>query len=165
MLSKKVLTKSKIRENDKEKQGMEIVRINDLENAEQLLLDHNREIGRTLTDAELTAGVRKFLANGEVLGYVRDGHIIGMLNLYCNNYETLEAYICNVYILEGFRGHHYARNLVSRAIEICKQKKFKSVRLHVAENNIPAVTVYENLGFSFTGEYKESDAEMRLPLY
>ena len=140
----------------------EIIRINDLYNAEELLLSHNREIGRELSEDELINGVKKFISCGEVLGIVRENHIIAMLNLYCNNTTTLEAYICNVYVLESYRGNHIAENMLIKAIEICKNRRFKSVHLHVSENNNPAVKLYKKLGFSFTEEYRNTDREMVL---
>ena len=124
---------------------MKIVRINDLNNAEELLYNHNREIGRTMPENELRAGIRKFIKNGEVLGYVTENGIIAMLNLYCNNYETLSAYICNVYVLKEYRGNHYSEDLLCEAIKICKQRKFENIRLHVSVENAPAVSIYKKL--------------------
>ncbi|WP_182374000.1 GNAT family N-acetyltransferase [Holdemanella biformis] len=142
---------------------MEIIRINDLENAETLLYDHNREIGRTLPDEDLIPGIRKFIKDGEVLGIVEGNRIVAMLNLYCNNYETLSAYICNVYVLEEYRGKHIAKDLMERAIEICKSRDFKNVKLHVTPDNTPAVKIYRSLGFDFTGNQNASkDYEMTL---
>lgn len=140
----------------------EVLRINDLKNAEQLLIDHNKEIGRDLKEEELIAGVNKFLTKGEVLGFVENDHVLAMLNLYCYMYETLEAYICNVYVLEEYRGRHFAEKMMRKAIEICKNKRFKSIHLHVSESNAPAVALYKKLGFFFTDGYREMDREMVL---
>ena len=142
----------------------EVIRINDLDNAEQLLLDHNREIGRDLEESELIAGIHKFLTKGDALGFVENNHICAMLNLYCNMYDTLEAYICNVYVLEEYRGNHYAERMMEKAIQICKKKGFKSIHLHVSESNIPAVALYRKLGFSFTESFRGSNREMVLNL-
>lgn len=142
----------------------EIVRINDLDNAEFLLIEHNKEIGRELTDQELIIGIRKFLVNGDVLGIVENNHVIAMLNLYCNNYDTLQAYICNVYVLEQYRGNHLAERMMLDAITICKNRKFKSIHLHVAENNKPAVISYKKLGFEFADGKRGNDREMVLIL-
>lgn len=144
---------------------MKIIRINDLGNAEKLLYEHNRKIGRKLSDDELIVGVRKFIKNGEVLGIVENDHIIAMINLYCNNYETLSAYLCNVYVLEEYRGHHIAKRMIEHAISICRARDFKFIRLHVAPDNLPAVKTYSSLGFVFTGMQNDiHDYEMCLDL-
>ena len=142
----------------------DLIRINDLENAEQLLWSHNKEIGRTLSDEELLAGIRKFIEKGEVLGCVENNRIIAMLVLYCYDRQTLQAYICNVYVLDEYRGRHLSERLIEKAIDICRLKGFKTICLHVAENNIPAVKTYEKLGFAFTDGFRGTDREMVLVL-
>jgi biotin carboxylase/GNAT superfamily N-acetyltransferase len=141
-----------------------VLRINDLDNAERLLFDHNIEIGRDLPEAELKEGIRKFLSNGEVLGFVENDHIIAMLNLYCNHLDTRKAYICNVYVLEEYRRKRLAERMMRRAIEICKERAFKSVSLHVSERNVPAVSLYTKLGFEYTDGYRNEDREMELDI-
>ncbi len=144
---------------------MEVIRINNLNNAEELLYDHNREIGRTMPENELRAGIQKFIKNGEILGYIVADRIIAMLNLYCNNYDTLSAYICNVYVLEEYRGKHYSENLLNKAVQICRERNFKNVCLHVSVENTPAVHIYKKMGFRFTGEKNSAnDYEMKLDL-
>ena len=142
----------------------EITIINGLGNAEQLLWDHNKEIGRNLSDEELRTGIRKFLEKGDVIGIVEKDRIVAMLVLYCNNYETLEAYICNVYVVNEYRGNNLSLQMVEKAVEICKDRRFRTIRLHVSESNIPAVKTYRKLGFAFSDGYRGTDREMVLEL-
>ena len=144
---------------------MEVVKINDLSNAKELLYNHNKEIGRTLTDDELLKGIDKFLNFGDVLGFVDSNRIIAMVNLYCNDYETLNAYICNLYVLDDYRGKHYGKKLVDSAIAIARQRNFKNIFLHVYKDNIVAIELYKSLGFIFTGNTKNDDLEMVLKLW
>lgn len=141
-----------------------IVRINDLNNAFDLLYRHNREIGRSLTEDELVSGIRKFLEHGNVFAVIVDDRIIAMLNVYCNDFETGQAYINNVYVLPTYRGNHLARELMIRAIQYCQEHGFCAICLHVAENNVAAVTTYQKLGFIFTDNTKGESREMRLTL-
>ena len=144
---------------------MKLVRINDLDNAEKLLYRHNREIGREISDEELNCGIKKFLEKGEVLGYIDKGKIVAMLNLYCNNHETLSAYICNVFVLKEYRGCRYSETLFEKAIAICKKNQFKNIRLHVSIDNHVAIHIYKKIGFNFTGEKNSvGDYEMKLDL-
>ncbi len=141
-----------------------LVRINDLENAEQLLWNHNKEIGRTLSDQELIDGIRKFISKGEIIGLVENDRIAAMLVLYCNNFDTLEAYICNVYVMGEYRGNHLTQQMVGKAIELCILKGFQSIHLHVSEDNVPAVKTYKKMGFVFSDGYRGTDREMILRL-
>lgn len=137
-----------------------VIRINDLDNAFDLLYRHNLEIGRNLSESELVSGIRKFLEHGNVFGIVIENRIIAMLNVYCNNYQTREAYINNVYVLPEHRGNHLAFHLMQHAIRFCRECNFNSIRLHVAEDNVAAVTTYRKLGFVFTDNTNEVNREM-----
>jgi len=92
-----------------------------------------------------------------------ENHIIAFLMLYCNNYETLEAYICNVYVLEKYRGIGLSKQILESAIEICANNKFKKIKLHVAYNNTVAISLYKKYGFMANGikyDNKEKQSEM-----
>lgn len=138
-----------------------IIRINDLDNAFDLLYRHNREIGRPLSDTELTSGIRKFLEHGNVFAYLVDDRIVAMLNVYCNDHQSRQAYINNVYVLPEYRGKRLASHLVAHAIQFCQDRRFYEIRLHVAEDNLPAVATYRKLGFVFTEHKNKNSREMR----
>lgn len=138
--------------------------INQRKDAFELIWNHNKEIGRTLSDEELKQGIEKFIDKGNPIAVIDTGRIIAFLMLYCNSYDTLEAYICNVYVHEQYRRKHLAEIMVKRAIGICKEKQFKSICLHVSERNEPAIALYKKLGFSFTDGYRNADREMVLRL-
>ena len=144
------------------------VEINNFPNAYQLIWNHNKEIGRDLSDEELDKGIKKFLDKAHVLGIVRNNHVQALSVLYCNEVDTLNAYICNVYVLGKYRKSGYASNLVQKSIEICKRNKFKTISLHVDPQNVGAVKLYENFGFKLTGETKmigsKLENEMKLSL-
>ena len=149
-------------------QGLQVIEINNFPNAYQMIWNHCKEIGRNLTDTELDLGIKKFLDKAHVLAIVKNNHILAFAILYCNEYETLEAYICNVFVLQEYRGLGYSSKLVSKAIEICKEQNFKTIALHVKEDNTPAVNLYKKFGFSYSGNYKKEaggeQAEMTLTL-
>lgn len=123
--------------------------------------------GGELSDNELNAWIDKILrkGGGDPLCILKDGAIIAFLLLYCNKYDTLEAYICNVYVLEQYRGNGLSRILVDRAIEICKQREFISIYLDVACDNMPAIKTYLRCGFRMTEQYdKEGEAFYKMSL-
>lgn len=141
-----------------------IIRINDLDNAFDLLYRHNQEIGRSIGEDELVNGIRKFLQHGNVFAMVVNNRIIAMLNVYCNDFETGQAYINNVYVLPEYRGIHLAQALIKQAILYCQESGFFVVCLHVSEDNVAAVKTYRALGFTFTDNTKDGSREMRLIL-
>lgn len=146
-----------------EEYNVEIINLR--ENAFKLIWNHNKEIGRSLSDEELTQGIYKFLAKGNAIAIIKEETIIAFLVLYCYFEDTREAYICNVYVMEQYRRKYLAEKMILRAIDICEEKQFKSIHLHVSESNIPAVSLYRKLGFSFTDGYRDAEREMVLRLY
>lgn len=131
-----------------------VVRINDFENAYDMLFDFNREIGIYKNDEDIEKSVKKFLKLGNVFGIIKDKKLISILNLYCNNTETLESYVCNVYVLKEHRRKGLAKKLMEKAIDFTVDNGFKKVALHVAKDNFSAIKLYEGLGFEYTGNTK-----------
>lgn len=138
--------------------------INYRKDAFELIWNHNKEIGRNLSDEELKQGICKFLEKGNTIAVINEGKIIAFLMLYCNSYDTREAYICNLYVLEQYRRKKLAERMMVKAIDICLEKHFKSIHLHVAESNGSAILLYKKLGFCFTSGYRDTDREMVLKL-
>lgn len=136
-----------------------VVRINDYQNAYEMLFDFNKEIGIYKSDEDIEKSVTKFLKLGNVFGIISDDRLIAILNLYCNNYDTLESYVCNVYVLNEHRRKGLARQLMDKAIDFTKENGFKKVCLHVAKDNYSAIKLYESLGFEYTGNTKEIENE------
>lgn len=154
----------KLSPNDAAKQKYCAEVINSRADAFELIWDHNKEIGRTLSDEELESGIHKFIDRGNVIAVTEKDHIIAFLMLYCNNYETLEAYICNVYVLEPYRGQGLSRLLMDKAIEISTDNGFNTVKLHVGEDNNTAINLYKAYGFEVNGNIKENDGERLLEM-
>ena len=125
--------------------------VNKRTDAYQLVWNYSKNIGRNISDDELDKGIRKFINQGNIISVLNDNRIIAMLNLYCNNYETREAYICNVEVINEYRGYGISKKLIEKAIEFTKKEKFKKILLHVDKGNYKAVSLYKKYGFKFTG--------------
>lgn len=132
-----------------------IVELSKQPNAHKLLYKYNHSIGCTLDDDSLNQWISKILSIGDPIAIIEGEEIIAFLLLYCNKKDTLEAYICNVFVNELYRGNNLSKLLIERAIDICKQRCFKVVDLDVAENNTPARSVYIKCGFIETMRYKK----------
>lgn len=141
--------------------------LNAYPNAFQMIWNHYKEIGRNLSDEELKKGIEKSLNLGHVITIIEKHHILAFLLLYCNHIESLDGYVCNVYVLEKYRGLGYSVSIITKAFDICRDKGFKSVSLHVAEDNQRAIYVYEKMGFKTTGnvQYKLGNRELEMRYY
>ncbi|AEV29465.1 acetyltransferase [Sphaerochaeta pleomorpha str. Grapes] len=136
---------------------LQIIRINELDNAFDLLYQHNREIGRVISEDDLVKGINKFLHLGDVIGVVENNRVLAMLNLYCNNFKTKEAYIGNVFVLPDYRRRGISHEMLLTAINICRSRHFSTIKLHVSPDNYRAIKLYTNFGFQFSGKVKQID--------
>jgi len=96
---------------------------------------------------KLNPGMGEFLG-----GYVweEDGLPAGMVN-YQRMARTDRWYITNVSVLPAFRRRGVARKLVEKAIAHIRQGGGRLILLDVIAENVPAVTLYEKLGFESFG--------------
>ena len=136
----------------------EVVKLKATDNAYELIEQYCKSNGYTITGEELKKWIEKIISIGDPLGIIYNNEIIAFLLLYCNKYDTLEAYICNVYVRKDFRGKQLSKLLVEEAIQICKNREFRIINLDVAQSNIPAIKVYTRSGFEKTNSYlKDSE--------
>lgn len=136
-----------------------ITELKELVNSHDLLMDFNREIKIYKTEEEMKQTVDKFLDLGNPIGIVDNNKLIAYFNLYCNNFETLEAYFGNLYVLNQYRKQGIAKKLVYFSFDFAKEKGFKKIMLHVAKDNTPAIKLYETCGFEYTGVEKHMGNE------
>ena len=61
--------------------------------------------------------------------------------------ESSFAYISNVCVDEKYRGRHIGNFMISKIIDIYKDKLFREIVLDVLEDNPGAIGLYEKLGF------------------
>lgn len=142
-----------------------IVYLKELDDSFHLLMDFNKKIKIYKTEDEMAQTINKFLDLGNPIGIVENNTLIAYFNLYCNNFDTLEAYFGNLYVLEEYRKQGLAKKLVFESFDFAKKNGFKTILLHVAKDNVPAIKLYESCGFEYTGASKllgeEDTYEMR----
>ena len=66
-----------------------------------------------------------------------------------------EGHITNVAIPPEYRGKEFGKYLMNSLIEGCKSQKCNSITLEVRESNLPALKLYEKLGFKVAGKRKK----------
>lgn len=135
--------------------NIQIEQMSHYPDAHELLYKWNRDIGCKLDDDALNCWISKILNIGDPIAIIDNGKIIAFILLYCNKMDTLEAYLCNIYVDEHYRGKKLSKLLMQEAIQICKHRSFKVINLDVHVDNIPAIKVYDELGFVETKWYKK----------
>lgn len=128
-------------------------RINGEASAYSLLCDFVAAAGKPRTENFMTS-LRKNLELGDVFVCCHGERVIGMINVYCNNTETKEAYICNVEVLKEYRGQRISKRLMADALSLVADRRFTSTFLYVDANNAIARHLYESEGFVLTGKEK-----------
>lgn len=75
---------------------------------------------------------------------------------YCTVVTVLdEAQIINVATSSDFRGRGYAKAVLEGVFEECKKRGISFISLEVRESNLPAISLYQSLGFTTEGKRKD----------
>jgi len=110
------------------------------------------QAGRFVDSADLEAYFDKLDARAEVVADTDAGRCRGFVAFYCNNVETRRAFITLVLVSPQDRGSGVGRSLVSRVLDICRERGFISCGLEVRSDNAAALALYEALGFVTVSE-------------
>jgi ribosomal protein S18 acetylase RimI-like enzyme len=75
------------------------------------------------------------------------GTLVGLVAVYLNDQEKRIAYITSVSVLQAWAGKGIVARLMSWCVEYSKASGMRQINLEVAEDNTPAIRLYENNGF------------------
>lgn len=136
--------------------GEEIIRCteHDMEILHPLQKDYMKEEifipGRTITDAEVDITLRNLLKNQLCFALTFDGDIVAKANTNAIGINCVQ--IGGVYTHPLYRRNGYAAALVTA---LCNRalRSGKQPVLFVKEKNMPALTLYQKLGFEECGHY------------
>ena len=88
-------------------------------------------------------------------GYFIAAYFDGVFAGYAGMTEVLdECGICNIAVMPEFRRHGVGEVLVADLIRRAKEKHAFVIMLEVRRSNIPAIKLYEKMGFELVGERK-----------
>ncbi len=88
-------------------------------------------------------------------GYFIAAYFDGVFAGYAGMTEVLdECGICNIAVMPEFRRHGVGKVLVADLIRRAKEKNAFVIMLEVRKSNIPAIKLYEKMGFELVGERK-----------
>ena len=99
------------------------------------------------TKENLSELANKFIAHG-TLDIVRENNkTVWLCAGYANNSSTKLAYISVVASLPECSGKGYGKLAVQDFIDKARKNGMKAIHLYAVKNNIPAIRMYESLGF------------------
>lgn len=75
------------------------------------------------------------------------GTLIGLVAAYCNDQEKRIVYITSVSMLREWMGKGNSARLMSQCISHAKVSGMRQISLEVANDNLPAIRLYEKNGF------------------
>ena len=110
------------------------------------------QAGRFVDNANLDAYLEKLDTRAEVVADTDAGRCRGFVAFYCNDVESRRAFITLVLVAPSDRGSGVGRALVSRVLDLCRQRGFTSCGLEVRADNAAALALYSSLGFVSVGE-------------
>jgi ribosomal-protein-alanine N-acetyltransferase len=75
---------------------------------------------------------------------------------YCTVITVLdEAQIINVATTQKFRGKGCAKAVLEAVFDECRKREITIISLEVRESNLPAISLYQSLGFKVEGKRKD----------
>jgi GNAT superfamily N-acetyltransferase len=114
------------------------------QNIIQLNATHSDELFKLVNEIQPGYFMKKTFLLGDYFGIFKNGHLVAVTGerMKMKNYTEVSAIVTH----PNYRGKGYARQLIAHTVNnvISQDKK---AFLHVAENNISAINLYESIGF------------------
>lgn len=104
--------------------------------------------------------VAKALNQAIILQAAKDDDIIGLASFYANDFANRESHLTFIAVNSRFKGMGIASNLIKMMVSILEEKEFLSVDAMTDEQNLPARSLYEKMGFRLI-ENKEGRVKYR----
>lgn len=117
-----------------------------------ILEEQARQAGRFIEGVDLDAFLQKLGERAELVSEADGRRCRGFVAFYCNNLDTRRAFITLVLVAPQDRATGLGRTLVSRVLDICRDRGFSACGLEVRSDNTAAIAMYAGLGFVATGE-------------
>lgn len=118
----------------------------------RMLHDFNREYDEPTPAPEaIAARVGELLARGEATVLLAGSEPAGLavLRFRPSLYrDALDAYLEELYVLPGRRGHGLGRALMESALDLARARGAAWIHLGTSEDDVAARALYERLGFT-----------------
>lgn len=121
-----------------------------LELQKQYLIKEVAPIGKQVTDLECRISLRQVLKNQLMFALYADGELVAKANSNAIGWNYVQ--VGGVFTHPLYRRNYYAWHLLKVLCDRI-QRTQKKVCLFVKEKNIPAIRLYERMGFKQQGNY------------
>jgi ribosomal protein S18 acetylase RimI-like enzyme len=111
-----------------------------------------RQDSSFIEDVDLDGYLAKLDAHAEIVSDSVAGRCRGFVAFYCNDLNTKQAFITLVLVDPRDRGQGLGRTLVTRALDVARNRGFISCRLEVSKRNQVAHSMYLSQGFRVVEE-------------
>ncbi len=105
----------------------------------------------------------KLFEKATLCSFTVNGDIVGLAGGYTENTTDNLAYLSLLCVLPEFQGKGIGYNLVNRFINISESKKLRGVHLYAVKTNLPAMKMYNKMGFEefiTENELRPNDAHL-----
>ena len=113
---------------------------------------------------DLDAYAGKLVQNAARFEAWAGGRLVGLVAVYCNVPDSDTAFVSNVSVLPVHTGQGIARHLMQVAIDHARALGFAELTLKVDRRAIPALRLYDGLGFRQDDDRDADTQAMTLPL-
>lgn len=118
-----------------------------------LILDEQaRQAGRFVEGVNLDAYLQRLDERAELLSEFDGERCRGFVAFYCNDAVSQRAFITLVVVAPEDRSTGLGRAMVTRVLDLCRQRGFATCRLEVRGDNVAALAMYQALGFATVEE-------------
>ena len=104
----------------------------------------------------------KFCTKGTLCTVIENKKLVSLVAGYTENIIDNMAYISVVATLPEYAGNGYAKKLVKKFIDKCRDNKIDAVHLYTVPSNVVAVNMYKSVGFE---EWKAKDEQRKDDLH
>jgi len=112
------------------------------------------------TDAPPLESTRAFVKENIEKGIpqivaVDDGRVVGWCDIApFNRISQKHRGTLGIGLIEGFRRKGIGTKLLRAALKLAKQYGYEKIELEVFKTNVPAIMLYEKIGFTYEGKRK-----------
>ena len=97
---------------------------------------------------DLTEFSKKLFEKATLCTIINEDKIVSMVAGYTECVTDGLAYISIVGTLKHWQGKGYAKTLLQRFFDICREKRLRGIHLYALKTNVSAVKMYMDLGFT-----------------
>ena len=99
--------------------------------------------------AKIRGFAEKFAAKAHFFAAYDGGEVRGFAAFYCNDYESMTAFISMIVVLSNYQYMGGGSSLLKAVKDTCRKKGMKRIRLEVADDNHKALSFYTKRGFVY----------------